>query len=88
MRRPVAVKGVQQTGQVRVWSGMSVDSVLEGAGVGLVGAQPVGGAVDAHEGNADCLCLTLPTRCRRLVRACGGRGRLLAARVAVCVAGS
>lgn len=38
MRRPVAGKGVQQTGQVRVWSGMSVDSVPEGAGVGLVGA--------------------------------------------------
>src|SRR5215831_6380936 len=39
MRRPVVVKGVQQTGQVRVSAGMGGGSVAEVAGVGLVGRQ-------------------------------------------------
>ena len=51
MRRPVAVKGVQQTGQVRVSAGMGVGSLAEVAGVGLVGSQPVGGAVDGEDGD-------------------------------------
>jgi hypothetical protein len=52
MRRPVAVNWDQQTGQVRVSGGMNVDSVPEVAGVGLVGAQPVGRSVDAGHGGA------------------------------------
>lgn len=38
------------TGQVRVSGGMSADSLAEGADVGRVGTQPVGGPVDAGGG--------------------------------------
>src|ERR671922_2145762 len=52
MRGPAAVNGVQQTGQARVSAGMGAGSFAEVAGVGLVGAQPVGGSVDADHGGA------------------------------------
>src|SRR5215469_10539616 len=50
MRRPVAVNAVQQTGQVRVLAGMGAGSFAEVAGVGLVGAEPVGRSVDSYDG--------------------------------------